>query len=198
LPGDWDRLAANVLERAKAAQMACFSGSLLPGTPLQGLSALMRSLQELGCPVWVDCSGPWLEEAIHVGGAGIKVNGEEIGELLGFAVVDIETALQAAQSMRRMGAGSAIVTLGSKGAVLAVPQGSWMAEPPKVKTISSVGSGDAFMAGLLTALEKGLAPAEALKSATAAGAANVQMLGGGRFERADYDAALLKVVVKKL
>jgi 1-phosphofructokinase family hexose kinase len=197
-PGDWERLAVNVLERAKAAQMACFSGSLPPGTPLQGFSALIRALQELGCPVWVDCSGPWLEEAIQAGGAGIKVNGEEIGEMLGFAVVDIDTALQAAQSMRRMGAGSAIVTLGSKGAVMVAPQGSWMAEPPNVKRISSVGSGDAFMAGLLTALEKKLDPAEALRSATAAGAANVQMLGGGRFQRADYDAALLKVQLKKL
>ena len=153
-PADWDRLAVDVLERSKTARLACFSGSLLPGTPLSGFSGLIQTLQQQGCSVWVDCSGPGLETAIHAGGAGIKVNGEEIGAVLGQKVSDVETALQAAQSVRQMGASSAIVTLGSKGAVLVTPAGSWMAEPPKVKRISSVGSGDAFMAGLLTGIEQ--------------------------------------------
>ncbi len=197
-PQDWERLAADVLERAKSAGLACFSGSLPPGTPLQEFSGLIRSVQNLGCLLWVDCSGPGLEAAIRVGGAGIKVNGEEIAALLGQAVFDFETALQAAQSMLQMGAASAVVTLGAQGAVLITPQGRWTAEPPKVKRISSVGSGDAFMAGLLAGVEQQLTPAEVLRSATAAGAANVQTLGGGRFERADYDAALAKVLVKKI
>jgi len=197
-PADWERLAADVLERAKSARLACFSGSLPPGTPLQGFSELIQALQKLGCQVWVDCSGAGLEAAIRSGGVGIKVNGEEIGALFGQPVYDFETAQRSAQSMRRMGAESAIVTLGSKGALLVTPQGSWIAEPPKVKRISSVGSGDAFMAGWLTGLAQQLDLAEALRSATAAGAANVQTLGGGRFMQTNYDAALSKVIVTKL
>jgi len=54
------------------------------------------------------------------------------------------------------------------------------------------------MAGWLTGLAQQLDLAEALRSATAAGAANVQTLGGGRFMQTNYDAALSKVIVTKL
>jgi len=46
-PADWERLAADVLERAKSARLACFSGSLPPGTPLKGFSELIQALQKL-------------------------------------------------------------------------------------------------------------------------------------------------------
>jgi fructose-1-phosphate kinase PfkB-like protein len=47
-----------------------------------------------------------------------------------------------------------------------------------------VGSGDAFLAGLVVALDRGAGWADALCAALGAGAANAEQPGAGRLERA--------------
>ena len=51
----------------------------------------------------------------------------------------------------------------------------------------SVGSGDAFLAGYLAGLARGLAPAEALPLAGAAGAANARTPGQGELDPVDVE-----------
>jgi fructose-1-phosphate kinase PfkB-like protein len=68
--------------------------------------------------------------------------------------------------------------------------GTWIAAPPSIRVISTVGSGDSFLAGLLVALERGAAAAEALCYAVAAGAANAQSLGGAHFALEDFKHVL--------
>ena len=54
---------------------------------------------------------------------------------------------------------------------------------PKVETISTIGSGDAYLAGLLAGLlHRNLAPAEAVRLAAGCAAANAETLGAGLFE----------------
>jgi ribokinase len=64
----------------------------------------------------------------------------------------------------------AVVTLGSRGAAYAGPDGSGTVAPPSVEAVDSTGSGDSFSAGLALGLGEGMDLPEAVRFACAAGA----------------------------
>ncbi len=196
---DWLRLEADVLSQAAAARLACFSGSLPPGSPPAAFARLVGRLGDAGVAVWLDVRGAPLHAALQARPAGVKINVLEAEEATGLVVDSPAAALQAARRLCEMGAGRALITLGRGGAVLASPGSAWRAHPlEQPGFLSSVGSGDAFMAGWLVGLERGLSEAEALRQAAAAGAANTLSLGGGLFSPAEYQAALERAVVAPL
>ena len=91
--------------------------------------------------------------------------------------------------------GAAIVTLGSKGAIASDGRRVWRATTPAIKAISAVGSGDAFAAGLALGLSRGQTLAEAMKLASACGAANAMTALAGHLFPADVEALQGKVSV---
>ncbi len=195
---DWRRFAADIWDSSKQAKLVCFSGSFPPGTPMGEFGNLIRRLETAGNPVWVDCGGEGLAMAVKSRATGVKVNTSEASSLLKFSVSTVSEAVQAGIILRRQGVKHAIITLGEEGAVLVSPEGCWWASSPKIQRISSVGSGDAFFAGLIMQLGCEVPPAEALKFATAAGAANALTLGGGMLNREDFTAALGQVRVERI
>lgn len=183
--GDWAQLRHDLFAHLGSAAAVCFCGSLPPDS-LEAFTALLTDLQASGKPIWVDTSGAALRAAAQVQGIHIKVNDEEAGELLGFPVSQQADAVSAAYKLAgRLGA-SAVITLGKRGAVLSDGQSTWHAQPPNIEAKSGVGSGDSFLAGLLVSLESGSSPAQALRCAVAAGAANALSVGGGQFALEDY------------
>jgi 1-phosphofructokinase len=129
-----------------------------------------------------------------VPGLSIKVNGSEIEAIAGRAVDEAAEAAALADRVRReRGLARVIITLGRRGAALASAAGAWVARPPEVRAVSSVASGDAFLAALVLALEGGAAEDESLARGIAAGAANAMSVGGGQFTLADYERALAGV-----
>jgi 1-phosphofructokinase len=195
---DWARLHADVLRVAGHADCVCLCGSLPPGSPTEAFADLLRALKVVGRPIWVDSSGAALRTALAAGLTGIKVNSKEAGAILGDEVGGVEAAAKAATELQRMGSGTVVLTLGATGAVMVNETGGWWASPPPRQVVSTVGSGDAFLAGLVAALAAGTPPAGALRQAVAVGAANTLSPGGGRFELSDFDAALVEVAVNPL
>lgn len=110
----------------------------------------------------------------------LVVNAPEAGAVLGRKVAGTDEALGAAADLVRAGARHAVVTLGGTGAVVA---GS--ASPPEpvavpgfqVRSVDSVGAGDAFVAALAVALATKTEPVAAVRAACAAGAAAVTRRG---------------------
>jgi 1-phosphofructokinase family hexose kinase len=188
-PGEWARVAADALRLAGESSMACICGSLPAGVPPRALGELVAGLKAAGREVWVDTSGPALAAALAARPAGVKVNHEEAGALLGAAIDTAAQAAAAARALLAAGAGQAVITLGRQGAVLAGPAGCWHAAAPAVRAVSAVASGDAFFAGLLHGLATGAAPEAALCAGVAAGAASARHAGAGRFSRPEYDEA---------
>jgi tagatose 6-phosphate kinase len=195
-PADWGRLAQDVLSAAAGAQLACLSGSLPTGSPPEALEELLVALRQQGVPTWVDTSGAALPAALRARPAGIKVNRVEAQELLGLPIRDLAEALQAARQLLEAGIPAVCITLGAAGALVQDESGAWVAHPPRLTVTSTVGSGDAFLGGLLYGLSGGQALPEALRMATAAGAANTLRLGGAAFDLADYQALLPRVRLK--
>src|SRR5204863_3449796 len=99
----------------------------------------------------------------------IKPNAEELAGVLGYspqaleaAVVqgDPEPVVDAARQLVHRGVRAVLATLGPAGAVLVDQTGSWMAAPPPIHARSTVGAGDASLAGYLRADVGGAVPPE--------------------------------------
>jgi len=87
-------------------------------------------------------------------------------------------ALEHARRLQAISRGIVILTDGPRPAHLLDRDGSLItAQPPPVEAVDATGAGDAFRAGLLAALLRGLPLAEALRWGVAAGALKVGFLG---------------------
>ncbi len=182
-----DALIGDVWEQAAQVNLVSVSGSLPPGFSLERYQTMLTGLVERGKSVWADTSGEALKTALTVHGICIKVNAAELGGALGMKISNAEQAAKAMHQLRERGISQAVITLGKDGAVFSSDVRVWVAQPPQLEIVSSVGSGDAFLGGLLFALENGASSEIALQKAVAAGAANALEFGGGTFSLASFE-----------
>jgi len=195
---DWRRLQADMLAAAPELDMFCISGSLPLESPIESYQALIRALAETGKPVWVDTSGKSLRAAMALQGIGIKVNGEEAGEILRRDIADVESAADAAGEIGQKTGSPVVLTLGADGAVLVDHSGRWHAKPPPIRPVNAVASGDSFLAGLVVALNQGKPASEALRWAVAAGTANALNVGGAQIRMEDFQRMVMETILRAL
>jgi tagatose 6-phosphate kinase len=176
-PQAWADFEQTLRDSSAGVTWATFSGSLPPGAPKDGLARLLTIIQGFGIPCAVDTRGEYLKDALRMAPEIVKVNAEEAAEVVEQAIGSLDSAFQVAQSLRRLGAHIAIITLGSKGAILSSPDGNWIGQSPPIQALAPVGSGDAFLGGLALALARRAGLLEAFRQAIAAGAANAQTVG---------------------
>jgi ribokinase len=105
-------------------------------------------------------------------------NETEAEALTGIAVADIDAARRAGDALIAKGAGTALVTLGERGALfhnrdisIHIPP---FAAGPVVET---TGAGDAFVGGFAAALARGVEPIEAARFGSAAAGISVTRAG---------------------
>jgi 1-phosphofructokinase family hexose kinase len=178
---DWQRLQTDVSQASSQATLVCLSGSLPPDSSADDFRNLLRILLQSGKQVWVDTSGIALDVALAQPGICIKVNGAEISKSLGFEVKDEASAERALSMLGERGIAACVITLGAAGAFLRTKEERWHAQGPSVHVVSTVGSGDSFLGGMVNALDRGSDWEDALRDAVAAGTANALSAGGGRF-----------------
>jgi 1-phosphofructokinase family hexose kinase len=172
----WQEFVDRVHELATRAGWVTVSGSLPPGAPTHGYAQLVA-----GQSVAVD--------SVRLGEAKpalVKVNAVEAAELTGR-----EDVLAAARDLRDRAGGdgrAAVVTRGHSGAVLVDPEGGEWRGRLELSGPYPVGSGDAFLAGLVVALDRGSPWPDALRAALGAGAANAEIPGAGRLDRSRAEA----------
>lgn len=172
----WQEFAERVGEAVRGASWLTVSGSLPRGAPLDGYTQLVEA-------------GKVAVDTTKLGGARpalVKVNAGEAAEITGRRVDTSDDVLAAVHALREQIGGegkAAVVTQGREGAVLIDPDGRrWQGRLDSTGPYP-VGSGDAFLAGLVVALEREASWPDALKTALGAGAANAELPGAGRLER---------------
>jgi 1-phosphofructokinase family hexose kinase len=168
---EWAAFAALVTGLASEAAWMTLSGSLPPGAPEDGYVGLVPLTRTA-----LDS----LAGGIDARPAVVKLNEAEAGVGAGGAVA-------AARALHERSSGAAIVTRGREGAVLVAPDGAAMAGRLDADGAYPVGSGDAFLAGLVVALDGGADWPDALRAALGAGAANAAIPGAGRLDRANAE-----------
>lgn len=131
-------------------------GSLPPGFTRDDFSSLIDLLKSAGARVAVDASGDALRVAIERNVDLIKPNQHEIAEFLGREIIDLADARAAALEVRTAGVSRVILSLGEAGALFLDPCAFIMAKAPTISVASTVGAGDALLAGYLAGLSSGL------------------------------------------
>jgi fructose-1-phosphate kinase PfkB-like protein len=108
----------------------------------------------------------------------------------------VASAKRALMLLGERGMTACVITLGAAGALLATNEGRWHAQGPRVRVVSTVGSGDSFLGGLLSALDRGKDWPDALRDAVAAGTANVLSAGGGQFALQEFKRIQEKIDIQ--
>jgi 1-phosphofructokinase family hexose kinase len=185
-PDGWERLEDVVRSEVAGRSWMTMSGNLPPGAPDDGYARLIRIARGAGVKVALDARERALAEGVAACPDLVKVNQEEAGWLLGTDVASPEDARTAADALRARlgGAGAGIVTCGAEGALVAGADGEVIHGRLYAKGPYPVGSGDAFLGGLVTALERGDPWRDAVALALGAAAANAEMPGAGRLDPA--------------
>ena len=166
------------------------SGSLPPGTPATVYADLVRALAGTGIRVAVDTSGPALEAVLAAEPTLVKPNRDELAQATGRRLLTIADVVEAAARLRDRGAKAVLASLGADGAVLVDDDGAIHGQTPVVSPRSSVGAGDAMLAGFLAA---GGVGTKALTEALAWGVAAVLQPGSGMPSPADIDLAAVRL-----
>jgi 1-phosphofructokinase family hexose kinase len=164
-----------------SASWVAICGSPPPGMRPDDYAALVEASHDAGRPCLVDVGGDALAAALTAHPEIVKVSRDEADSVVGVPAGD---ALSAARALVAQGAILAIVTDGARGAAATDGRSSWEVDVPRIRAVDAIGSGDAFTAGLIVAIDAGGSTDEALASAAAAGTANAEILGAGRLDSA--------------
>jgi 1-phosphofructokinase len=170
-PAALDVLAEELATLAAPGVWMIFAGSLPRGLAPDRFQELLTAAARRGARVALDSSGPALEVVRRQGVWLLKPNREELAALTGQGTADAGTIVRAARRLR----GAAETILASAGA-----EGCFLIEgnlalharldAPVEPTVSTIGAGDALLAGYLAALASGLTREDALRQAVAAAA----------------------------
>jgi 1-phosphofructokinase family hexose kinase len=163
------------------------SGSLPRGAPDEGYRDLVTEARAAGVRVAVDAEGDRLRLALEARPEVVKVNQAEVRELLGVPTARREEAIAAARKLRDLAGGdghAGVVTRGAEGVVLAAPDGSVFEGTLYVRGRYPVGSGDAFLAGLVAGLDRAQDWDGSLRLALGAATANAELPGAGTLDPA--------------
>lgn len=198
---DLDRLRERITRLGGgicAVSFMVFAGSLPPGLPKTTYRDLIEEIQELGIKAVLDTDGEPLKQGVKAKPFMIKPNTYELQRLVERKVETESDVIEAALELVDMGIELVAVTRGGKSAFLVSKEFIYKGIPPRIRPVSAVGSGDAFLGAFLLALYRGLGFPEAFKWGMAAGAATALVPGTGLMKKDDFERLLPEVEITKV
>lgn len=179
--------AATLGASAGAGWVVC-CGSLPPGIDDDFFAATVERCHADGLLVAVDSSGEPMARALAAGPDLVKPNRVELEEAVGHDLPTVGAVVEAARGLVASGVRTVLVSLGRDGALLIDADMVVHAAARGATPVSTVGAGDALLAGYLHAVSAGADPAAALGTAVAFGAAAVALPGSQMPSPADVAA----------
>lgn len=178
-----EQLTRNALAAAGPGDWIVCSGSLPPGAPRDYYARAGQRAHRAGLRFALDTSGEALAAGLEAAPEVVKPNVSELAEVTGTQIKTLGQAIICARELLARAAASVVVSLGPDGAALVTADGAWHAGAPAPAISSTVGAGDALLAGFLAAGGSGpSALREAVTWATAAigvEGSHVPVISGG-------------------
>jgi 1-phosphofructokinase family hexose kinase len=194
-----DLFVDKLLYLAKGAAVCVFAGSLPRGVDAGLYGRLVEEMRRLGVTTVLDSEGEPLLIATRRGPDVVSPNELEAEGLVGHEFSDEEDRRRALGEMVEMGAREGIITL-ADGCLAVLGEGSerslYRATLEPLEPVSSVGSGDALLAGFVAARYGGRDPESCLRFAVACGAESTQHFGAGVLEQREVERLLPEVRVE--
>lgn len=166
-PEDLLLLTQTIDDLCRDTDWFVLSGSVPAGVPSGVYADLTRRLKDRGKQVVLDASGAPFAEAVGRGPDIIKPNIDELSELVGRPLQAQADVVAAARSLVDRGVGLVAVSMGADGALFVEADAAVLAVPPAITVKSTVGAGDAMVAGIVIGTLHGLDLAGRARLATA-------------------------------
>ncbi len=186
---------------SSGAKICVLAGSLPPGAGDDLYARLIADLGRRGVAVVLDAEGEAMMEGVRAGASMVTPNEREAEELVGQEFSDGSDLAAGLNELVRLGAVEAAITR-PEGCVAAVGEGAERrllevhTEP--LEPVSTVGSGDAFLAGYVAARYEGRSAEDCLAYGVACGAESTQHFGAGTVDRNQVERLLGEVAVHDL
>lgn len=175
-PAEFGRFVARFEQLLPQADWVVLSGSMPPGLTGEAYLRLMAIARRAGKRISVDTSGAALVDVLAGEPDLLKPNQHEAESVVGRPITP-DSLPEALQTLLARGARTVALTLGAAGAAIATREQAWFYSAPTVPLVNAIGSGDSFLAGLLTGLAQGQPLSEAGRLAVACGTANAAVAG---------------------
>jgi 1-phosphofructokinase family hexose kinase len=200
-PEEVERFLERLRYLADGAKLCVLAGSLPPGAGPDLYARIVEDLRECGVRSILDSEGEAMLVGLRAGAAVVTPNEREAEELVGQEFSDGEDYVHGLLELVRLGAGEAAITR-ADGCVAVVGEGAERrvieVRTRSLDAVSTVGSGDAFLAGYAAGLYDGRDPADCLAYGVACGAESTQHFGAGAVDPRRVERLLGEVEVRDL
>lgn len=167
--------------------MAVLTGQVPPGVPTTLYRDMVETLSQQGGRAVVDAHGPELEHALDAGPFLVRLNRYVLETHIRRRLESTHAVAAAARGIQQRGIDYVCVSLGRDGAVLTNADSSWYCSAPRVHKQSTVGCGDALVAGLIAELRREASPPDMLRFGVICGSATASKPGTGLFTRDEVE-----------
>jgi 1-phosphofructokinase len=182
---------------ATSCEWFVLSGSIPAGVSAGIYQEMVTMLS--GKKVVLDTSGEGFRQAVAAGPWLVKPNVDELAEFAGERLPTPAAIVRVARGLiQRYGITSVVVSMGKEGAIFIEGQETVWAVPPSVEVKSTVGAGDAMVAGIVAGKIRGLALAECARLATAFSTSAITHIGSGLPSIEAVQLGMEQVTIRKL
>ncbi len=198
-----ERFVDRLMYLARGCTHCVLAGSLPPGVPTDLYARLISELRTAGVPVILDSEGEPMRAGLRAQPDLVAPNIAEAEDAVGYEFGEPGDLAEGLGGLVEMGAGEAYVTSGQGCMAIGPPspgaqRSFYEASIAQLEPVAAAGSGDAFLAGLISARRAGRGVEEALAFAVACGAESTQHFGAGALDPEGAARLVDKVTVRTL
>ena len=166
-----EQLKQKICELCKNDSIVVLSGNVSKGVDTNIYYELINEIKKSGSRVVFDADGELFAKGIQAKPLVIKPNKYELATYFGVSQdVDNKEIISLAKTLLNEDTKYVVVSMGKQGAIFITQDQVILAEALKVEAHSSVGAGDAMVAGITYAIEQGYSLEEMIRFAVAASA----------------------------
>jgi 1-phosphofructokinase family hexose kinase len=197
-PDEIEAFKAHFITLLPNATMALFCGSAQTAPLAQLVKELITLAEAKGVKCALDGSGLALKEGVKANPSLLKVNREELSELVDHPLTDESDQVKAMLEMRRRGISIVALTRGKNG--LLITNGQDFLEGILVmdNVVNVMGCGDSTLAGMAKGISENASLEEVARLAVACGAANTQVIGAGFISPTLVKTLTNQVLIRRL
>jgi tagatose 6-phosphate kinase len=182
----------------KKSRFLVISGTALPGFAKTIYQKFVRMARQEGVQTLIDATGDLLKQSLRGNPFLVKPNWKEMETLVQEKIRNIKTMKESMKEIHREGADSVLVTTESSSAILFHEARFYRIDPPQVKVVNFIGSGDGVAAGISVGMVRGLSLIESIRLGIACGTANCKTPVAGVVRPNDVQSMVSKVRIEPL
>lgn len=175
-----------------------FSGSAPKGLDKDVYQKLIASCKQAGAETLLDTRAEMLKRGVRAKPRMIKPNLAELEQFFGEQIQGVRHIALKSKRFVDMGIDYVFVSLGSDGLIAIHENDCLLCSPPQVKSVDTVGCGDALVAGLLVGFSRKFSFSEMCRMAVACGSSKAMHRGPGTVTRDEVWQLMEEVDVKSI